>query len=135
MRDKGGNSIRLSDILYIDKLGVNLLSEKRIYKKGLRGSFDQNGLYIHNQFNKLVVKATERGGVYVIKKIANKYNSFALYSSMQRDSHAAFPAEVDTTIEDQPSAAEPNAGSKEATTDQVDHSQPAKQKAAGDYQL
>ena len=135
MRDKGGNSIRLSDVLYVDKLGVNLLSGKRMCEKGLRGSFDQNGLYMHDQFGKLVVKATERGGVYVVEKIANGYDSFALYSSMQRDSHAAFPAEVDTTMEDQPSAAEPNAGSKEATTDQVDHSQPAKQKAAGDYQL
>ena len=59
IRDKDGNSIHLSNMLYVDKLGVNLLSGKHMCKKELQGSFDQNGLYMHDQFGKLVVKATE----------------------------------------------------------------------------
>ena len=120
MHDKDGNSIRLSDVLYMDKVDVNLLSGKHMCKKGLRESFDQNGLYMHDQFDKLVVKATEQGGVYVVERIANRYDSFALYSSMQHDPNITFPAQVDAIMEDQLSPAKPNLSDDEAITDQVD---------------
>ena len=40
MQDQAGNSILLYYILYVSKLGVNLLSGKQMCEKGLWGSFD-----------------------------------------------------------------------------------------------
>ena len=40
MRDHRGNSVLLSSVLYVPKLEVNLLSDRRMCEKGLQGSFD-----------------------------------------------------------------------------------------------
>lgn len=40
MRDKDKNIIRLSDVLYVNKLDVNFLFKKRMCEKELRKSFD-----------------------------------------------------------------------------------------------
>ena len=42
LKVKGSSSILISNILYILKLGVNLLSTKRLYSKGLTFTSDEN---------------------------------------------------------------------------------------------
>jgi len=92
MRDRHGNLVKLSSVLYIPKLGVNLLSRRRMCKKGLQGSFDDKGLYMHDKRGKQIIKALEYEGVYIVERIINGLDEFALLSAMQRDASSAFPA-------------------------------------------
>ena len=95
MQDQAGNSILLYYILYVPKLGVNLLSGKRMCKKGLQGSFDRHGLYMHDKDGKLVIEAPGKGGVYVVKHIAKGLHEFALSAMCQRYEHeTACPSRV-----------------------------------------
>ena len=50
------------------KLGVNLLSGRRMCEKGLIGSFDQHGLKMHDKQGKEIMEARQRGGVYIVEK-------------------------------------------------------------------
>ena len=52
MRDRYKNSVKLSFILYVFKLEINLLSEKRICKKDLQESFNNKDIYIHDKRKK-----------------------------------------------------------------------------------
>ncbi len=92
MRDHQGNSVKLSSVLHVPKLGVNLLSGRRMCEKGLQGSFDNNGLYMHDKHGKQMIEAREHEGVYIVERIANGLDEFALLSAMQRDASSAFPA-------------------------------------------
>ena len=60
----------LKETLYVPDLGVNLLSARRLTKKGLKGSFDDNGLYMHTTDGTEVLRATAQGGVYIVDKIS-----------------------------------------------------------------
>jgi hypothetical protein len=86
MQDRHGNSVSLSAVLHVPKLGVNLSSGRRMCQKGLRGSFDEKGLYMHNRHGKQIIEAPEHGGVYIVERIANGLDDFALLSVMQLDS-------------------------------------------------
>jgi len=124
MRDHGGNSVLLSSVLYVPNLGVNLLSGRRMCEKGLQGSFDQQSLYMHDKFGKEMLKAHERGGVYIVEKIAKGLDEFALFSAMRHDSTSsmnidtAFPS-VDTGNSSM------NAANESAIVNEVDYSQPS----------
>ncbi len=52
MRDRYKNSVKLSFILHVFKLEVNLLFKKRMCKKDLQESFNDKGLYMHNKREK-----------------------------------------------------------------------------------
>ena len=49
MWDHYENSVKLSSVLYISKLEMNLLFERRMYKKDLQKSFDDKDLYMYNK--------------------------------------------------------------------------------------
>ena len=87
MQDQTENFILLYYILYVSKLGVNLLSEKQMCKKGLQGSFDCHELYMHDKDDKLVIETPEKGGVYVVKHIAKGLHEFALSAMCQQYEH------------------------------------------------
>jgi hypothetical protein len=44
--DKDGSKIALANILYIPRLGVSLLSNRRIYEAGLMGQFTKSYMYL-----------------------------------------------------------------------------------------
>ena len=87
MQDQTGNSILLYYILYVSKLGVNLLSGKWMCKKGLQGSFDCHELYMHDKDGKLVIETSGKGSVYVVKHIAKGLHEFALSAMCQQYEH------------------------------------------------
>ena len=93
IKDGHGNQGFLSSVLYVPKLGVNLLSGRRMCEKGLIGSFDQHGLKMHDKQGKEIMEARQRGGVYIVEKIAKDLDEFALTASMHHD--IAFPSKVD----------------------------------------
>ena len=82
MQNKDGNSVLLSSTLYVPKLEVNLLSEKKMCEKGLLEYFDHKGLYMQNKSRKLMLEASEEGGVYIVKHISSSLDEFALLSVM-----------------------------------------------------
>ena len=92
MRDRYKNLVKLSFILHVFKLEVNLLSEKKMYEKGLQESFNDKGLYMHDKREKQMIKALKCEDVYIIKRIINDLNEFALLLAMQRDVLLAFSA-------------------------------------------
>ncbi len=92
MRDRHENSVRLSSVLHVSKLEINLLSERRMCEKGLQESFDNKGLYMHDKRGKQMIKALKCEDVYIIKRIVNDLNEFALLLVMQRDVSSAFSA-------------------------------------------
>ncbi len=52
MRDRYENLIKLSFILYVFKLEINLLSERRMCDKDLQESFNNKGLYMQDKREK-----------------------------------------------------------------------------------
>jgi len=78
MQNKNENSVLLSLILYVLKLKVNLLSEKKMYKKRLLKYFDYKNLYMQNKSKKLMLKAFKKEKVYIIKYILSDLNEFTL---------------------------------------------------------
>ena len=68
----------MTEVLYIPNLGVNLLSGKRFTKYGLKGSFNNNGLYMHIKQGVKVLRAPARGGIYVVDKVTPELDEFAL---------------------------------------------------------
>ncbi len=92
MQDHHENSVKLSSVLHVSKLEVNLLSERRMYEKDLQESFDDKDLYMHNKREKQMIETLECEDVYIVKRIANDLDEFALLSAMQRDVSSAFSA-------------------------------------------
>ncbi len=82
MQNKNENSVLLSSTLYVLKLEVNLLSEKKMYKKKLLKYFDYKNLYMQNKSEKLILKAFKKERVYIVKHILNNLNEFVLLSIM-----------------------------------------------------
>lgn len=78
--DRHGNSIPLSSILYVPKLGINLLSGRQVCKNGLKGSFNDRSLYLRDRHGKNILIAQENGGVYLIDKVEPTSKYFALSS-------------------------------------------------------
>ena len=52
-------------------------------KKGLQGSFDRHGLYMYDKDGKLVIEASGKGSVYVVKHITKGLHEFALSAMCQ----------------------------------------------------
>ena len=71
----------MTEVLYIPNLGVNLLSGKRFTKYGLKGSFNNNGLYMHIKQGVEVLRAPARGGIYVVDKVTPELDEFVLVAT------------------------------------------------------
>ena len=66
-----GSSMVLKDVLYVPKIGVNLVSARRLCQAGLTGSFDDSHMYF-KQDNKKVVTATMTNDLYIITHVSKK---------------------------------------------------------------
>ena len=92
MQDRHENSVKLSSVLHVFKLEMNFLSERRMCKKDLQESFDDKDLYMHDKREKQMIETLECEDVYIVERIANDLDEFALSSAMQRDVSSAFSA-------------------------------------------
>ncbi len=92
MQNHHKNSVKLSSVLHVSKLEMNLLSERRMCKKDLQESFDDKDLYMHDKRRKQMIEILECKDVYIVKRIANNLDEFALLSAMQHDISSAFSA-------------------------------------------
>ncbi len=82
MQNKNENSVFLSSTLYVLKLEVNLLSEKKMCKKKLFKYFNYKNLYMQNKSRKLMLKVFKKERIYIVKYILNNLNEFTLLSVM-----------------------------------------------------
>jgi len=92
MQDCHENSVKLFSVLHVSKLEMNLLSERRMCEKDLQESFDDKDLYMHDKREKQMIETLECEDVYIVERIANDLDEFALLSAMQRDISSAFSA-------------------------------------------
>ena len=69
---------RLTKMLYVFDLEVNLLFDKRLIKKELKRSFNDNDLYMHNKQNMKVLTAFAREDVYIMNQIKFELDKLAL---------------------------------------------------------
>jgi len=86
------NSVKLSFVFHVFKLKMNLLSERRMCKKDLQESFDDKDLYMHDKWKKQMIEILECKDVYIVERIANNLDEFALLSAMQHNVSSAFSA-------------------------------------------
>ncbi len=80
MQNKNENLVLLNLTLYVLKLEVNLLSEKKMCKKKLLKYFNYKSFYMQNKSEKLILKAFKKEKVYIVKYILNNFNEFVLLS-------------------------------------------------------
>jgi len=92
MQDRHENSVKLSSVLHVSKLEMNLLSERRMCEKDLQESFDDKDLYMYDKREKQMIETLECEDIYIVERIANDLDEFALLSAMQRDVSSAFSA-------------------------------------------
>jgi len=60
--------------------------------KDLQESFDDKDLYMYNKQEKQMIKTLKCKSIYIVKKIANNLDEFALLSAMQYNVSSAFSA-------------------------------------------
>ncbi len=65
MQDHYENSVKLSFVLHVSKLEMNLLFKRRMYKKDLQESFDNKDLYMHDKWEKQMIETLECKNVYI----------------------------------------------------------------------
>jgi hypothetical protein len=71
-----GSSIILKDVLYVLRLGINLVSARKLCQVGLKDLFNKNYMYF-KQGPKTVVTVTMTNGLYVITHISKKCKDIA----------------------------------------------------------
>ena len=81
-----GSWCEMEDTLFVPGLGVNLISAKRLCKKGLQGSFDKDSMYVSKE-GKPVVMAKQKEGLYVVSHVSSKYKGKAFIAHKKK----AFP--------------------------------------------
>ena len=81
---KSSSSILISNILYILRLGINLLLSKKLCSKGL--IFTSNNKYIAFQYNQeKVLEASIKGGVYILSQAKPNLVNNTFYRSKLND--------------------------------------------------
>ena len=73
---------RLTNILYVFNLKINLLFEKRFTKKDLQKNFDDNNLYMHITQSAEMFKASAQNNIYIINRIIFNIDEIALIASI-----------------------------------------------------
>jgi len=86
------NSVKLSSVFHVFKLKMNFFFKRRMCKKDLQENFDDKDLYMHDKQEKQMIETLECENIYIVKRIANDLDEFALLSAMQHDISSAFSA-------------------------------------------
>jgi hypothetical protein len=76
---KDGLSMILKNVLFVPKLGANLLSARRLYEAGLVGCFDSGNMYFKLN-RKTVVKATMENSLYIVNHVSSHHRETAFHS-------------------------------------------------------
>ena len=64
-----GSSCLLKNTLLVPKLGINLISARRLCKDGIEGHFDAENMYFKKD-NKILIHAQQDNGLYLVKSIS-----------------------------------------------------------------
>ena len=75
---------RLTKILYVSNLEINLLFARRFIKCELRKNFNNDDLYMHIKRNIETLKVFARDDIYIVDKVALELNEFAYVNSSSK---------------------------------------------------
>lgn len=67
-----GTRTYLNNVLYVPSLGVNLISAKKLCKKGQKGSFNARSIWICSGRN-VVITANQRRALYIVNHISKRH--------------------------------------------------------------
>lgn len=72
------SSMYLSDVLFVPKLGINLISSRKICRHiGLQGTFDQQNIFFTKDDCKLII-VTMKNGLYIVSHISKDIGKIVL---------------------------------------------------------
>jgi Reverse transcriptase (RNA-dependent DNA polymerase)/gag-polypeptide of LTR copia-type len=105
LRVEGSGSILISNVLYVPRLGVNLLSSKKLCSKGLIFTGDDKHMAFWRNQEK-VLEASVKGGVYILSWVKPNLVDNAFYGTESNDlaeinSHTSY--ESDNPQDQEPS--------------------------------
>ena len=109
---KDGSSCLIKDTLFVPKLGVNIVSAKRLCKNGLIGSFDDKGMDLKDG-KKTMIRAEQDQGLYIVKHISKSLQNKKLVAMVTDQ-----PADHETI--DQPMAEDAATAVSESEVDPDD---------------
>lgn len=78
MTCEDGSSMYLNGVLFVPKLGINLMSSRKICRDiGLQGTFDQHNIYF-SKYNRKLITATMENGLYIVTHISKDIDKLVL---------------------------------------------------------
>ena len=78
-----GSSTVLANVLYVPKLGVNLLSGRRVCGKGMEAGYDEISHWFKSkESGRIILKAEIRNGLYIVTHVAKRRREVALSSAI-----------------------------------------------------
>ncbi|KAI1006803.1 hypothetical protein K3495_g1409 [Podosphaera aphanis] len=80
-----GSSGIAKKVFYVTNLGVNLLSAKPLCKTGMKSFFDEKNVRIKDG-EKIVIRAVQNDGLYIVKHIANELRGKPLDARIRNQS-------------------------------------------------
>ncbi|KAF7564387.1 uncharacterized protein PtrM4_152160, partial [Pyrenophora tritici-repentis] len=83
MKALDGTTGLLRKVLYVPKLGVNLIAARRLCREGLQGIFDDKNMYFKDK-SRIAVQAAQKDGLYIVSHIASKYSGKAFIAGKTR---------------------------------------------------
>ena len=90
LRVPSGRVVLLKDVLFVPKLGVNLLSSQRICSQPyVKGSFDSQRMYF-TRGNEKIMRADIQGGIYIVSWLAKGLEETAFYVTAPIETNQRF---------------------------------------------
>ncbi|KAI0991169.1 hypothetical protein K3495_g17018, partial [Podosphaera aphanis] len=90
---KDGTSALMRNVYFVPKLGVNLLSARKLCRNGMKGIFDETSIKIvHNKIPMII--AEQKDGLYVVKHVAKELKEKALFTLAEK--HNIHVADLDS---------------------------------------
>jgi hypothetical protein len=91
-----GSWCEMKGTLFVPELGVNLISAKRLCKKGLKGSFDKHSMYVSKD-DQVAILAKQKDGLYIVSHVSSRYKGKAFIAHRTKK---AFPAQAPIDVHD-----------------------------------
>lgn len=77
-----GSKATLTNVLYVPKLGVNLLSGRQVCRHGLEAGYDESSHWFRSKADgRVIIKAEIKDGLYIVTHVASRGKQIALSAS------------------------------------------------------
>ena len=132
VRCKDRSSALVKNTFYVPKLGVNLLSAKRLCKNGMKGSFDHHNIWIKSG-DKTMIHAAQKDGLYIVKHLSKQFKGKALVARKPRAQ--AHPTQDEAMLSESEQDANAHAEENNSDPDESEAEEPTTKKERKTYRL